>query len=160
MSVIKQLQDLCLLRNISIAVAESCTTGLVASNITSISGSSKYFRGGIIAYQNEIKIKILGISKDLIAEKTEVSAEVTEKMAYNTLLHFDVDFSIATSGYSGPSGGTSINPVGTVFIAVANHSNTVVKRYSFTGDRQRITKQATKEAILLLLSEIKNINKL
>ena len=155
MSVIKQLQDLCLLRNISVAVAESCTAGLVASSITSISGSSKYFRGGIIAYQNEIKTKILGISKDLIAEETAVSAEVAKKMANNTLAYFDVDFSIATSGYAGPSGGTIINPVGTVFIAVANQSNIVVKRYSFTGERQRITKQATKQAILLLLSEIK-----
>ena len=157
MLAIKQLQELCLLHDISIAVAESCTAGLVASNITSISGSSKYFRGGIIAYQNEIKIKILGISKDLITEKTEVSAEVAKKMAYNTLSHFDVDFSIATSGYAGPSGGTRENPVGTVFIAVANQSNIVVKRCSFTGDRQRITNQATKQAILLLLSEIKKI---
>jgi nicotinamide-nucleotide amidase len=157
MSAIKQLQELCLLRNISVAVAESCTAGLVASNITSISGSSKYFKGGIIAYQNEIKIKILGVSEKLITEKTEVSAEVVEKMAYNTLSHFDVDFSIATSGYAGPSGGTSENPVGTVFIAVANQSNIVVKRCSFTGDRQRITNQATKQAVLLLLSEIKKI---
>ena len=74
MLAIKQLQELCLLHDISIAVAESCTAGLVASNITSISGSSKYFRGGIIAYQNEIKIKILGVSEEVITEKTEVCA--------------------------------------------------------------------------------------
>ena len=157
MSAIKQLQELCLLHDISIAVAESCTSGLVASNITSITGSSKYFRGGIIAYQNDIKIKILGVSEEVITEKTEVCAEVAKKMSYNTLSYFDVDFSIATSGYAGPSGATSENPVGTVFIAVANQSNIVVKRYSFTGDRQRITNQATKQAILLLLSEIKKI---
>ena len=155
MSAIKQLQELCLLHDISIAVAESCTAGLVASNITSITGSSKYFRGGIIAYQNEIKIKILGVSKEIIAKETEVNAEVVKQMASHVLLHFGADFSIATSGYAGPSGGTIINPVGTVFIAVANQSNIVVKRYSFTGERQRVTKQATKQAILLLLSEIK-----
>jgi len=155
MSAIKQLQELCLLHDISIAVAESCTAGRVSSYITSISDSSKYFRGGIIAYQNEIKIKILGVSEELIAEKTEVSAEVAKIMAYNTLAYFDVDFSIATSGYAGPSAGTSINPVGTVFIAVANKSNIIVKRYSFNGDRKRITKQAAKQAVLLLLSEIK-----
>ena len=155
MSVIKQLQELCLLHDISIAVAESCTAGYISSDISSISGSSKYFKGGIIAYQNEIKIKILGVSEKLITEKTEVSAEVAEKMAYNTLSYFNVDFSIATSGYAGPGGGSTINPVGTVFIAVANQSNTIVKRYSFSGNRQRITMQATKEAILLLLSEIK-----
>ena len=155
MSVIKQLQELCLLHDISIAVAESCTTGRIASSITSVPGSSKYFKGGVIAYQNEIKIKILGVSEELITEKTEVSAEVTKKMALNTLSYFDVDFSIGTSGYAGPIGGSTINPVGTVFIAVANQSNTIVKRYSFSGNRQRITMQATKEATLLLLSEIK-----
>jgi len=155
MLAVKQLQELCLLHDISIAVAESCTGGNISSHISSISGSSKYFKGGIIAYQNEIKIKILGVSQELIAEETEVSAEVVERMAYNTLSYFDVDFSIATSGYAGPIGGSIINPVGTVFIAVANQSSIVVKRYSFAGERCRITKQATKQAILLLLSEIK-----
>ena len=155
MSSIKQLQELCLLHNISVAVAESCTSGHISSYITSISGSSNYFKGGVIAYQNESKIKILGISEKLIVKNTEVSIEVTRKMAYNLLSYFNVDFSIATSGYAGPSGGTSKNPVGTVFIAIANQSNTIVKRYSFIGDRQRIIKQASKEAILLLLSEIK-----
>ena len=155
MLAVKQLQELCLSHNFSISVAESCTSGSVSSAITSISGSSKYFKGGIIAYQNEIKINILGVSEDLISEKSEVSVEVVESMAYNSLLHFNSDFSVATSGYAGPIGGSDINPVGTVFIAVANQSNTIVKRYSFSGNRQRITMQATKEAILLLLSEIK-----
>ena len=152
---IKQLQDLCLLKNINIAVAESCTGGNISSIISSITDSSKYFKGGIVAYQNKIKIEILGVPQELIAKNTEVSAEVAETMAYNLLSYFDVNFSIATSGYAGPGGGTITNPVGTVFIAIANQSSVVVKRFMFAGSRQRITNQATKEAILLLLSEIK-----
>ena len=155
MLAVKQLQELCLFHNFSISVAESCTSGSVSSAITSISGSSKYFKGGIIAYQNEIKINILGVSEDLISEKSEVSVEVVESMAYNSLLHFNSDFSVATSGYAGPIGSSNINPVGTVFISVSNRLDTITKRYSFQGDRQRIISQATSEAISLLLSQIK-----
>ena len=155
MLAIKQLQELCLLHNFSVSVADSCTGGGVSSAITSIPGSSKYFKGGIIAYQNETKINILGVSEDLIFEKSEVSVEVVETMAYNTLLDFNSDFSVATSGYAGPIGGNDINPVGTVFIAVSNRLDTITKRYSFQGDRQRVVNQATSEAILLLLSQIK-----
>ena len=155
MLAVKQLRDLCLSRNISIAVAESCTAGLVSSNITSVSGSSKYFKGGIVVYQNETKMKILGITKELIDKKTEVSLEVAEQMAKNTLLYFNVDMSISTTGFLGPSGGTDINPVGTVFIAIANHRGAVVRRCSFIGDRLNVANEAAKEAILLLLGEIK-----
>ena len=88
MDIIKQLHDLCIAENISISVAESCTSGLIASKITSISGSSAYFKGGIIAYQNTIKVNVLGVSQGLIDKKTEVSTEVVEQMALNlSLIH-------------------------------------------------------------------------
>ena len=103
MDIIKQLHDLCIAENISISVAESCTSGLIASKITSISGSSAYFKGGIIAYQNEIKVNVLSVSQRLIDEKTEVSSEVVEQMALNVQDKFNSDFSVATSGYAGPS---------------------------------------------------------
>ena len=119
MKLLLELQDLCIERGISISTAESCTSGLIASNITTISGSSLYFKGGIVAYQNSIKIDLLGISENLINNKGEVSPEVVEKMAANSLLKFQSDFSVATSGYTGPNGGTKINPVGTVFISIA-----------------------------------------
>ena len=95
MDIIKQLHDLCIAENISISVAESCTSGLIASKITSISGSSAYFKGGIIAYQNEIKVNVLSVSKRLIDEKTEVSSEVVEQMALNVQDKFNSDFSVA-----------------------------------------------------------------
>lgn len=155
MDIIKQLHALCIAENISISVAESCTCGLVASEITSISGSSFYFKGGIIAYQNEIKVNLLDVSQRLIDEKTEVSSEVVEQMALNVQDKFNSDFSVATSGYSGPLGGTKKNPVGTVFIAIATESKVVSSKFYFSGSRQSVVSQATHESIRMLIEKIK-----
>ena len=155
MDIIKQLHDLCIAENISISVAESCTSGLIASKITSISGSSAYFKGGIIAYQNEIKVNVLSVSKRLIDEKTEVSSEVVEQMALNVQDKFNSDFSLATSGYAGPLGGTEKKPVGTVFIAIATKSEVISCKFYFSGIRQAIINQATDESLRMLIEKIK-----
>ena len=155
MDIIKQLHDLCIAKNISISVAESCTSGLIASKITSISGSSAYFKGGIIAYQNEIKVNVLSVSKRLIDEKTEVSSEVVEQMALNVQDKFKSDFSLVTSGYAGPLGGTKKNPVGTVFIAIATVSKVISSKFYFSGSRQSVVSQATDESLRMLIEKIK-----
>jgi nicotinamide-nucleotide amidase len=155
MDIIKQLHDLCIAENISISVAESCTSGLIASKITSISGSSAYFKGGIIAYQNEIKVNFLGVSQRLIDEKTEVSSEVVEQMALNVQDKFYSDFSVATSGYAGPLGGTEKNPVGTVFIAIAIQSEVTSSKFYFSGSREGVVNQATDESLRMLIEKIK-----
>ena len=144
----------------SIAVAESCTSGIIASKITSVSGSSSYFKGGVIAYQNEIKTKLLGVSEDLIDQNTEVSAEVVSQMAKAVRESFFADYSVATSGYAGPTGGTLNNPIGTVFIAISNLINTEVNRFVFKGSRESIVDQASEKALELLCYAIKNSNKL
>ena len=136
---------------------ESCTAGNIAAEITSVSGSSSYFKGGVIAYQNEAKINILGLSEKLISDYSEVSSQSIKEMATNALNMFNVDFSIATSGYAGPDGGTDLNPVGTVFIAVAHKDGVMVDRFSFLGNRKSVTDQAVQSAFKLLLSEIKKI---
>ena len=145
----------CMKQGVSIAVAESCTSGIIASKITSISGSSSYFKGGIIAYQNEIKTKLLGVSEDLINKKTEVSAEVVSQMANSVRKSFFADYSVATSGYAGPTGGTFNNPIGTVFIAIANLINTEVNRFVFEGSRESIVNQASEKSLELLCCAIK-----
>lgn len=155
MDIIKQLHDLCIAENISISVAESCTSGLIASKITSISGSSAYFKGGIIAYQNVIKVNVLSVSKRLIDETTEVSSEVVEQMALNVKDKFKSDFSVATSGYAGPLGGTKKNPVGTVFIAIATQSDIISNKLYFSGIRESVVNQATDEALRILIEKIK-----
>ena len=156
MSIIKQLNALCLEHNVSISVAESCTSGLIASALSSISGSSKYFKGGVIAYHTDIKIDILNISRKLIIKKTEVSHEVVAQMAKSSLLQFNSHFSVATTGYAGPTGGTRINPVGTVYLAVSSKEETVSKHFVFTGDRESVVNQSVVQGARFLMQELKN----
>jgi PncC family amidohydrolase len=155
MSLLNNLQQLCIEKGVSIAVAESCTAGLIASKLTTLPGSSSYFNGGVVAYQNEIKTKILGVSQSIIDEKTEVSVEVVNQMAKSVLEKFDANFAIATTGYAGPAGGTNKNPIGTVFIAIASVLGVVVNRFVFLGDRQSVVNQASESALSLLYNEIK-----
>jgi PncC family amidohydrolase len=155
MSLLNNLKQLCIEKGVSIAVAESCTAGLIASKLTALPGSSSFFKGGVVAYQNEIKTKILGVSQSIIDEKTEVSVEVVKQMAKSVLEKFDANFAIATTGYAGPAGGTNKNPIGTVFIAIASVVGVVVSRFVFLGDRQSVVNQASESALSLLYTEIK-----
>ena len=155
MNFLQQLHDLCIERNVFVATAESCTAGLIASKLTLKSGSSTFFKGGIIAYQNDIKIKILGVDEQAILQYTAVSTEVVRQMAEGVRKSFSVDYSIATSGYAGPSGGTKNNPIGTVFIAISSASGVDVERFIFSGDRQSIVNQASEKAVRLLYDAIK-----
>jgi len=155
MLLLNNLQQLCIEKGVSVAVAESCTAGLIASKLTALPSSSSFFKGGIVAYQNEIKTKILGVSQSIIDEKTEVSAEVVKQMAQSVLEKFDADFAIATSGYAGPTGGTNKNPIGTVFIAIASVVGIVASRFAFSGSRQSIVNQSSEIALNLLYTEIK-----
>ena len=155
MSLLNNLKQLCIEKGVSIAVAESCTAGLIASKLTTLPGSSSFFKGGVVAYQNEIKTKILGVRQSIIDEKTEVSVEVVNQMAKSVLEKFDANFAIATTGYAGPAGGTDKNPIGTVFIAIASVVGVVVSRFVFLGDRQSVVNQASESAISLLYNEIK-----
>ena len=155
MNFFQQLHDLCVERNVFVATAESCTAGLIASKLTLKSGSSTFFKGGIIAYQNDIKIKILGVDEQAILQYTEVSTEVVRQMAEGVRKSFLADYAIATSGYAGPSGGTSNNPIGTVFIAISSASGVDVERFVFSADRQSIVNQASEKAVSLSYDAIK-----
>ena len=156
MNSLQQLHDLCVGKDVSIATAESCTAGLLAARITSIAGASSFFKGGIIAYQNDIKFNVLNVSQSVIEEKTAVSSEVSEQMAVGVRDKLSADFSIATTGYAGPSGGTELNPLGTIFIAVSSKEKTISRRFVFTGDRESVVNQAIIHGIDFLVEELKN----
>lgn len=149
------LHDLCIDRNLSIATAESCSAGLLSSNIASIAGASSFFKGGIISYQNKVKIDVLGVCPSIINQKTEVSSEVVEQMAQAVRCKFSADFSIATSGYAGPTGGDQVNPIGTVFIAVSSKQKVVSKRFILKGDRHSIVSQSVRLGVEFLIEELK-----
>jgi competence/damage-inducible protein CinA-like protein len=120
-----------------IATAESCTGGYLAHLITSISGSSVYFKGSIIAYSNEIKEKQLHVSSQTIEKHGAVSKEVVKEMAEGVCNEFNTEVAISTSGVAGPSGGTKEKPVGTVWIAVATPKKTMAQKFIFGDNRQR-----------------------
>lgn len=121
--------------NKDISVAESCTGGNVSSLLTSVPGSSKYFKGSMIAYSNEIKINSLEVPKEKIEKFGAVSREVVEEMAKKIRIKFKTSLGIASSGIAGPGGGTKDKPVGTVWIAIADKNNIMSKKLSLTDRR-------------------------
>ena len=147
--------DLCKIKCISISVAESCTSGLIASSLSQIPGSSNIFLGGIICYSDLSKINLLGISSKLINEKSSVSKDVCFEMAQNVRNKFNSDYSIATTGYAGPTGGSEDNPVGTVFITINSSKGSMTEKILFSGDRKIILNQVRIKALELLIDEIK-----
>ena len=121
--------------NLTLATAESCTGGYLAHMITSVSGSSKYFKGSIIAYSNDIKTAHLGVSKEDLRQHGAVSEKVARAMAEGVRKEFDTDIGIATTGIAGPGGGTIEKPVGTVWIAYSDQHKTFSKKFNFARDR-------------------------
>jgi nicotinamide-nucleotide amidase len=134
----------------TLAVAESCTGGLLAQRITDVPGSSKYFIGGVIAYANEVKTKELGVEPILLMEHGAVSAPVAEAMAEGVRTRVGTDFGLSITGVAGPGGGTEEKPVGTVFIALADELKTEHRRLNLPGDRNLVRWRASQAALDML----------
>jgi nicotinamide-nucleotide amidase len=134
----------------TLAIAESCTGGLISERLTEIPGSSAFFIEGITAYANESKIRILGVSPDLIEKHGAVSAEVAEEMAKNLRLQAETDFAISVTGIAGPGGGTEEKPVGTVFIGYSDAHATTHRSLHLPGDRHLIRWRSSQAALDLL----------
>ncbi|RNC71807.1 MAG: competence/damage-inducible protein A [Desulfuromonadales bacterium] len=122
----------------TLALAESCTGGLVSKRITDVAGSSAYFLLGAVTYANGMKESLLGVPSHLLAEKGAVSAEVAKAMARGARRLAGSDLALAVTGIAGPEGGSSEKPVGTVFIALSDGSGCTVKVYHFSGQREQI----------------------
>ncbi|OGX17103.1 MAG: hypothetical protein A3K83_01980 [Omnitrophica WOR_2 bacterium RBG_13_44_8b] len=134
----------------TLAVAESCTGGLLSSLLTNIPGSSQYFILGVVVYSNKVKSGILKIPAGLIAKNGAVSGVVAAKMAESVRKLAKTDLGIGVTGIAGPAGGNSQKPKGTVFIAVANKHTTICKKFHFTGNRTTVRKKAALKAAVLL----------
>ncbi|MAO71197.1 MAG: damage-inducible protein CinA [Flavobacteriales bacterium] len=147
----KDLSKILLENKFTISVAESCSAGGISSCICSVPGSSTYFLGGIVAYSNLSKQRDLGVREEDIKKFSEVSDVVAKQMSLGVKRKFNSDFSISTTGYSGPDG----LDVGKVFISISNPLETVVKKYDFKGSRQEITNQIIETSLQNLISEIK-----
>lgn len=134
----------------SIATAESCTGGAIAKKIVSKSGASAYFKGGIVAYSNQAKEKILGVSSTLLKQHGAVSKEVVLAMVEGASRIFKADYSVSTSGIAGPLGATKNKPVGLVWIGIKTPKKLMAKKFIFKGTRAQVIRQATNKALKLL----------
>ncbi|MHA2005993.1 MAG: CinA family protein [Promethearchaeota archaeon] len=140
------------MKNMKIAIAESCTGGYVSNMITNISGASKVFDRGIICYSNQAKIELLNVDPKILASHGAVSENVVRELAYNIRTQSNVDIGISISGIAGPTGGTIDKPVGTVYIGFSTEKETYINKYNFKTDRITFKKRVL-EKILTLLEE-------
>ena len=145
-------------QNKTLSTAESCTGGMIAQVLTSVSGASQYFNGGVVTYATESKINVLGVSESLINDYSVVSKEVVSSMASNIKEMMKTDYAIATTGNAGPSKGDSDAEIGTVFIAIATPTDIFVEEFNFGQPREKVIDRAVFKSLELLQKEIlKNV---
>jgi nicotinamide-nucleotide amidase len=137
-------------RDLTLAAAESCTGGLLGHRVTQVPGSSDYFLGGVIAYSNSAKVKLLGVRARTIRLHGAVSQEAAVEMAAGACRAFGADIGLSVTGIAGPSGGSRSKPVGLVYVALAIRGKTIVRRYIFHGTRHEIKSRATRAAMSIL----------
>ena len=151
------VHDIMCKRGLTLATAESCTGGTIASRFTAMAGASAYFLGGVVAYANEAKRDILGVNYDDIMEHGAVSESVARQMAEGVRRITGADYAIATTGIAGPTGGSKAKPVGTVWMAVATPHRTVAMMRASGSDRGQIINRASAYAIEMLYKELKEM---
>ncbi|KAA0258896.1 competence/damage-inducible protein A [Deferribacter autotrophicus] len=142
-------------RGYTVATAESCTGGLIAKKITDIPGSSKTFKGSVVAYSNEIKERLLNVQSETLEKFGAVSEECCKEMVYGCYEQFKTDVAIATTGIAGPDGGSKDKPVGTIFIGVKIKDDLLINKYQFSGDRDTVRERTANMAFKLLLEKLK-----
>ncbi|MFH4354116.1 MAG: CinA family protein [Neisseriaceae bacterium] len=151
---LEELADLLIQRGWTIASAESCTGGLVASYLTELPGSSQWFKMGFITYSNASKAEILNVPSNLLTRYGPVSEQVALEMAKQTRLQARTDLAISTTGLAGPTGGLPTLPIGVVWFGIASCKYTEAYRVHFQGNRHSIRIQAAQQAIIFLLKWI------
>ena len=141
-------------QNKTVSTAESCTGGMIAQLLTSVSGASNYFKGSVVSYATETKISVLGIPEEVIKEHSVVSAEVAQQMAINVKSMMKTDYAIATTGNAGPAKGDSNVAVGSVFIALATPNSIIVEEFNFGQPREKVIDRAVIKSLEMLRKEI------
>ncbi|MCH3969304.1 MAG: CinA family protein [Prevotella sp.] len=155
----KQIQELLYNNEKTLGTAESCTGGRIAEAIIAVPGASNYFKGGIISYTNEIKIKLLNVNPQVLEEQTAVCEEVAREMVSGAIETLNVDFAISATGVAGPTGGTKEIPVGTIWLGYGNKED--IRTFKLTEDfgRDINLSIATNKAMHLLLDFLKEHEK-
>jgi nicotinamide-nucleotide amidase len=153
----QRVLDACQKARRKLALAESCTGGLVSASLTALSGSSAVVERGFVTYSNEAKQDLLGVPEPLLRAHGAVSAEVAGAMAQGALAHAKADLAVAITGIAGPTGGTADKPVGLVFLATASQGGeTRVERHVFSGDRTGVRLASAERALAMLLERVES----
>lgn len=142
------------LRNVTIALAESCTGGMIAGVLTDVPGASKVFLGSAVTYSNEAKTDILGVDPDIINDHGAVSSHCAEKMAEGAKRIFRSEIALSVTGIAGPDGGSAEKPVGTVWFGISSNDATYTFKKQFSGERALIRNSAVKTALEALLERV------
>ncbi len=153
-SLEEQVQKICIEKHYTIALAESCTGGEIASRITKIPGSSSFFKGSLVAYSTAIKTEILGVDSELINTHSVVSVEVAESMAVQAKTKFNSDYGISSTGNAGPSKGDSDAEIGTVCIAIATPKGVYSEKFLFGKNRERVIQKSVNKVFEMIYKEI------
>ena len=151
-----QLGHALMARGWTLAVAESCTGGLVGDRITNVSGSSDYYNGAVVAYAYQAKVDLLGVSWDTLNVHGAVSAETVREMAAGARKALKVDIAVSISGIAGPTGGTPEKPVGTVWFGLETPDGAWTRRYQFDGNRIEVKQQAAAAALQFVLDYLED----
>lgn len=141
------------LRGRTVAVAESCTGGGIGAALTSVPGSSKIFRGGVIAYTNWVKENVLGVDRTVLSNEGAVCATVAEQMAIGVRKCMRSSMAVSVTGVAGPDSDSFQTPIGTVYIGYCDATKSYARKYAFQGDREQVRQSAVQAAIELLLNE-------
>ena len=150
----EQIKNTLVEQGLTLATAESCTGGEIASRLIKIPGASAYFKGSIIAYQTETKVDLLGVPQDTIQKNSEVSKEVSEKMALQVLKKFNCSIAIATTGNAGPTKGDSKEEIGTVWIAIASAKGVFSEKFLFGRHREQVVQKTVNKALELVFRQL------
>jgi len=150
-----ELGELLVARGLTLAVAESCTGGLLCHRLTNVAGSSRYFLGGVVSYANEAKINVLGVRLDTLQAHGAVSPQTAQEMAQSARGLFGADIALAVTGVAGPGGGTVQKPVGLVFVHLSAGDAEWGERFQWAGGREQNKAQSAASALLLLRSYLR-----
>jgi PncC family amidohydrolase len=157
-SLARHVGEQLLVRHLTLGLAESCTGGLLASYITDIAGSSAYFLGGVVAYSNEIKRRLLGVRASTLREFGAVSSETVLEMALGARTRLKVDIAVAVTGIAGPGGALPDKPVGMTYIGLASSTQGISRRYVWAGARRENRECSARAALELILEYLESLN--
>lgn len=147
----KEISEIFWREGYSLSTAESCTAGNVAAAITAVPGSSRFYKGGVVAYANEVKQNLLQVKAETLESCGAVSEETVVEMVKGAMKTFDTDFAVAASGIAGPGGGTPEKPVGTIWLAAGGKDAVITAKLTEDDGRDKNIQAATKKALQLLL---------